>query len=99
MADDAVVVLMTKTSDETDGCEYRVAYVSNLEKLYGIFDTASGRWMGDNGIILDLFAESDIYTDLDAAVDYAQDLITEKNEPEFGIIIMKDFQNKSFYEL
>lgn len=96
MNDDAVVVLVTK---DTDGFEYRVAYVTNIENLYGIFDPASGKWKGDSGIILDLFAEKDIYTDLDAAIDHAQDLIVSKDYPEFGIMIMKDFENRYFCDL
>lgn len=99
MADDAVVVLVTKMPDDPNSYEHRVAYVSNIENLYGIFDPATGKWSGDSGIILDLFAENDIYTDLDMAIDYAQSLITDKNTPEFGIMIMKDFENKYFYDL
>lgn len=101
MSDDAVVVLVTKnpSDDEVSDYEYRVSYTDNLEKLYGIFDPDTGKWAGDNGIILDLFSEKTVYTDLDVAVDTAQDLIAEMKEPEFGIMIMRDFQTKYFHEL
>jgi hypothetical protein len=99
MSDDAVVVLVTMDPENNDQNEYRVAYVSDLEKLYGIFDPKTGKWKGDNGIILDLFAENDIYTETDAAIDYAQKVAEDHNEPEFGIVVMKDFHDRYFYEL
>ena len=67
MSDDALVVLVTKnpSDDEVSDYEYRVSYTDNLEKLYGIFDPDTGKWAGDNSIILDLFSEKTVYTDLD----------------------------------
>lgn len=98
--DDAFVVLVTKNPDrEESEFEYRVSYSPNIEELYGIFDTTTGKWSGDSGIILDLFAEQIVFTDLDTAVEHAQEWIIMTDTPEFGIVVMKDFQSKSFYDL
>ncbi len=101
MSDDAVVILETKNPDYEEGeFEYRVAYVSNLENLYGIFNPITGKWSGDSGILLDLYAEKDVYINLDAAMDTAFNMIGEiASEPEFGIMVMKDFRSREFYDL
>jgi hypothetical protein len=100
MSDDAFVILVTKNPDRDESeFEYRVGYSDNIEKLYGIFDSITGKWKGDNGIILDLFAEQIVFTDLDEAVEHAQECISLTDTPEFGIVVMKDFQSKYFYDL
>lgn len=100
MCDDAFVVLKTKNPDQNESeYEYRVSYTGNIEKLYGVFDDVTGKWKGDNGIILDLFAEQIIFTDMDEALAYAQDMISATEIPEFGIVVMKDFQYKNFNDL
>jgi hypothetical protein len=100
MTDDAVVVLVNANPNrEESEFEYRVSYTDNIETLYGIFDKVTGKWNGDHGVILDLFAEKTIFTTLELALDDAQSLIQNYGEPEFGIIVLNDFQTKNFYEL
>jgi len=100
MTDDAVVILVSSNPDrEESEFEYRVSYVSNIEALYGIFDPVSGKWNGDHSMILDLFTEKTVFTDQELALDEAQGLVQKNFNPEFGIILMKDFQSKTFYDL
>jgi hypothetical protein len=100
MTDDAVVVLVnTNPNQEESEFEYRVSYTDNIEALYGIFDSVTGKWNGDHGMILDLFAEKTIFTDIEIALETAQSLAQDYGNPELGIVVMKDFQSKSFYEL
>lgn len=100
MTDDAVVILVNANPDhEESEFEYRVSYTDNIEALYGIFDSVTGKWNGDPGLILDLFAEKTVFTNLELALDDAQTLIQNYTEPEFGIVFLKDFQAKSFYDL
>jgi hypothetical protein len=100
LSDDAVVVLVTKNPyQEESEFEYRVSYTNDLEKLYGIFDPITGKWKGDNGVILDLFCEQTVFTELDEAVEYAHTSVREVAEPDFGIVVLKDFQTKHFHDL
>lgn len=99
--DDAVVVLVTKNpNSEESESEYRVSYVENLENLYGIFDPVTGKWAGDSSIILDLFAEKDIFTDLDYALVHAQEInIPDGSSLVNGYCVIRDFQNSYFTDL
>lgn len=103
MSDSAVVILVTKSTfseDEWSGeFEYRVAYTTNVEKLYGIFDSNTGRWSGDSSVIFDLFAEQTIYSDIDAALDYAEILATENQNVDNGICVINDFHKSYFNDL
>lgn len=100
MSDEAVVVFVTKSMEPDEGeYEYRVSYVQNLEDLYGAFDPVTGKWSGDNSVILDLFTEKDIYTDEESAMLFAQSVLSAYDELEFGICVIRDFKSKYFYEL
>lgn len=100
-SDDAIVVLVSKNPDQTESeCEYRTSYIPNLEQFYGVFDPQTGKWTGDSGIILDLFAEKTIFTELEAALEEACTISSQNGEdPQNGICVIRDFSLEYFNEL
>lgn len=90
---EGIVILVTK---DVVGKEYRVAPVSSIDALYGVFDDRTGQWTGDAGVILDNFAECDVYTDEEAAMTYAAQLAEDQDYLDSGVMVLRDFEDKEF---
>lgn len=96
MSDNGVVVLQTK---DVVGSEFRVAYVDDVDSLYGMFNDNTGQWEGDSALIFEYFFECDIYTDEEAALTFAADLAAQTDYLENGIMVLRDFKDMEFYKL
>ena len=92
--DNGIVILVTK--DEEGDPEYRVAYLDQVDSIYGLWDDDTENWEPDTEIILDTFTESDIYTELERAFDCAQDLSADKPYLDNGIMVVTDFKDLVF---
>lgn len=97
MTDNGIVILQTATEDGDP--EYRVAYLSNVDNIYGEWDDDLQNWQPDRDEILDNFTECDIYAELEDAFDYAQELAKKTDFLDNGIVVNKDFRNFVFYNI
>jgi|SRR5665213_869450 len=93
---ECIVVLVTKNPDpEESPEEYRVAYIPNYFDLFRLVSTES-KWQPNTETILDTFTECTVFTDLEAAVDYANEVSAYGDELDGGITIISDFKDSTF---
>ena len=95
--DNGIIILQTQ--GEEGGPEFRVAYLEQVDSIYGFWDEEVENWEPDRGIILDMFTESDIYTELENAFDYAQELAADKPYMDNGIMVVTDFKDLMFNDI
>ena len=92
-ADNGVFILQTK------GPEFRVAYQQNIDDIYGNFSDESFQWQGDPEVMLDYFQNAPIFSNLEEALDKAADIAYDYEYLEYGICVIRDFQDWDFNSL
>ena len=96
--DNGVVILQT-ASKLDGGPEYRVAYLTDVDCVYGEWDDDIQNWQPNRDGILDHFTECTIYEDLEQAFDYAQEIASKNLDLDNGIIVNKDFRDFVFTDI
>ena len=89
-ADNGVFIL------ETYGPEFRVAYLHNIDAIYGKFNDDTNHWDGDAEMIQQYFGNAPVFDDLDLAVDKAQEISDNYDYLEYGICVISDFKKMLF---
>lgn len=91
-ADNGVFVL------QTYGPEFRVAYLQNIDAIYGTFNDDTYRWDGDDKMIREYFGSVPVFDNLEIALDTAQEMSDNYDYLEYGICVITDFAEKKFPE-
>lgn len=92
-ADNGIYIL------QTAGPEFRVAYQQNIDDIYGNFSDDSFQWQGDPEVMLWYFADAPMFSDLEKALDFAQELSHNYEYLEYGICVIPDFHDWDFNKL
>ena len=92
-ADNGVYIL------ETEGPEYRVAYVNAIDNIFGEYNDTTLHWDGDSEMILECFGKSKVFTDLTEAWDYATTLSVAYAYLEDGVCLIPEFKKVKFGKL
>ena len=100
---DGIVVLVTETPPELkeeSPVEYRVAYVPDVNDLYGPFDDASGQYQTNVDVVLDHFTEVTIWTNVDLALEEADRIYYRLGkETSHGIVFFNQLKSKVYTDL
>jgi hypothetical protein len=83
---------------QTFGPEFRIAHVNAIDNIYGSWDPQSNSWTSNSSMVLDTFGDSEVYTDLQEAIDVANE-VEEKLTSEYGVCMISDFQELKFLDL
>ena len=83
---------------QTFGPEFRVAYGQAIDQIFGKFDNETLRWTGDVKMIQEYFRDSEIYADLESALDKAEEMSYDHEYLEDGICVITDFKEIKFNE-
>jgi hypothetical protein len=81
---------------ETKGPEFRVAYCSGIDNIYGNFNDDTHHWDGDPEMMLEYFAEAPVFTDVEKALDFATELSYNHDYLEYGVCLIREFMNQKF---
>lgn len=92
-ADNGIYILRTK------GPEYRVAYHQAIDNIYGNFSDESLRWQGDPEAMLEYFGKAPVFTDMESALDKAEEMVYNYDYLEDGICVISDFKDWDFNNL
>ena len=92
-ADNGIYILQTK------GPEYRVAYHQNIDAVYGEFSDESYQWQGDPVSMMEYFGNAPVFTDIEDALDKAEELSYNYDYLEDGICVLSDFAEWDFNSL
>lgn len=92
-ADNGVYIL------KTFGPEFRVKHCQGIDNIYGKFDDETFHWEGDDEMIKEYFADAPVFTNLEDALDKAEELSYDIDYLEYGICVITDFDNKVFKDL
>lgn len=92
-ADNGIYILTTK------GPEYRVGYHLAINNIYGNFSDESRQWQGDPEMIWDYFHADKMFSNLEEALDYAEEIVYNYDYLEDGICVISDFEDWDFNSL
>lgn len=92
-ADNGIYIL------QTDGPEFRVAHQQNIDDIYGEFSDESFRWQGDPETMLLYFDKAPVFSNLEEALDKAQEISYDYEYLEYGICVITDFKDWNFNNL
>jgi hypothetical protein len=92
-ADNGVFVL------QTAGPEFRVAYTGAIDNIYGSFNDETHRWNGDMDRMIDVFAKSKVFNNLEEALDEAERMSYDYEYLEYGVCFITDFKELKFGKL
>ena len=92
-ADNGIYILIT------EGPEYRVAYHQNIDAIYGNFSDESLQWQGDPESMLEYFQNAPMFSNLEEALDKAEELVYDYAYLEDGICVISDFKDWNFNSL
>jgi hypothetical protein len=92
-ADNGIYILHTK------GPEYRVGYNQAIDNIYGNFSDESFQWQGDPEMMVEYFQDAKMFSSLEEALDYAEDLSYNYEYLEDGICVITDFKDWNFGKL
>lgn len=92
-SDNGIYILRTK------GPEYRVAYHQNIDEIYGNFSDESLEWQGDSEMMLEYFKDAPVFTDMESALDKAEEMVYDYAYLEDGICVISDFKDWDFNKL
>ena len=92
-ADNGIYILIT------EGPEYRVAYHQNIDAIYGNFSDESLQWQGDPESMLEYFQSAPMFSNLEEALDKAEELVYDYAYLEDGICVISDFKEWNFNSL
>lgn len=91
-ADNGVYVLYT---EHDSGSQYRVAYAANIDDIFGEHDDTTG-WQGDDHKIVETFADKEAFTNLEEALNHADEVAATHDYLEYGVCIISDFQDRGY---
>lgn len=92
-ADNGIYILTTK------GPEYRVGYHMAIDNIYGNFSDESLRWQGDPEEMYHYFHTDKMFSNLQEALDYAEEIVYNYSYLEDGICVISDFEDWDFNSL
>lgn len=92
-ADNGIYILQTR------GPEFRVGYHMAIDNIYGNFSDESYRWQGDPVVMTAYFQFDRMFSDLEQALDYAEELSYNYEYLEDGICVISDFSDWDFNSL
>lgn len=84
---------------QTAGPEFRVAYQQNIDDIYGNFSDDSFQWQGDPEVMYSYFGDAPVFSNLEAALDKAEELSYNYDYLEYGICVITDFKDWDFNKL
>ena len=90
--DNGIYVLLTETED---GPQYRVAYATAIDNIYGEWNADRAKYVGDLNAIVSTFSESEVYYTLNEALDKAEEIENDIGYTEDGICVISDFKDYS----
>lgn len=90
--DNGIYVLLTETED---GPQYRVAYATAIDNIYGEWNADRAKYVGDLTAIVSTFSESEVYHTLNEALDKAEEIENDIGYTEDGICVISDFKDYS----
>lgn len=92
-ADNGIYIL------QTAGPEFRVAHQQCIDNIYGNFSDESLRWQGDPEMMLEYFQNAPMFSNLEEALDKAEELSYNYEYLEYGICVISDFKDWDFNKL
>lgn len=92
-ADNGIYILQTK------GPEFRVVYAQGIDNIYGEFSDESFQWQGDPDEIFNYFKGSQVFHNLEEALDLASEMSYNYDYLEYGICVITDFKDWDFNKL
>ena len=92
-ADNGIYIL------QTAGPEFRVAYHHNIDEIYGNFSDESFQWQGDPQSMVEYFQDAPMFSNLEDALDMAEELVYDYAYLEDGICVISDFKDWDFNKL
>ena len=90
--DNGIYVLLTETEG---GPQYRVAYATAIDNIYGEWNADRAKYVGDLNAIVSTFSESEVYYTLNEALDKAEEIENDIGYTEDGICVISDFKDYS----
>jgi hypothetical protein len=90
--DNGIYVLLTETEG---GPEYRVAYTTAIDNIYGVWNAERAKYEGDLSAIVSTFHESEVFHTLNEALDKAEEIENDIGYTEDGICVINDFKDYS----
>ena len=88
--DNGIYVLLTNTDN---GPEYRVAYASSIDNIYGEWNAERAKYEGDINAIVSTFSESQVFHTINEALDFAEHIEHDIGYTEDGICVISDFKD------
>lgn len=92
-ADNGIYILVTK------GLEFRVGYHQAIDNIYGNFSDESMQWQGDPETMYGYFHADKMFSNLEEALDYAEEILYNYEYLEDGICVISDFKDWDFNNL
>lgn len=92
-ADNGIYVLLTQSEK---GPEYRVAYASAIDNIYGKFNDETRKYEGNLDAIKATFAEATVFYTLNEALDFAEEMEHNTEYLEDGVCIISDFKDYGY---
>ena len=90
--DNGIYVLLTETEG---GPEYRVAYATAIDNIYGEWNAETAKYNGNLNVITSTFSESEVFHTLNEALDKAEEIENDIGYTEDGICVISDFKDYS----
>ena len=89
-ADNGIFVL------QTYGPEFRIAYCQAIDNIYGSFNDDTLKWDGDMDRMIDVFGMSEVYFNLEEALDTAEKMSYDYEYLEYGVCLIANFKEMKF---
>jgi hypothetical protein len=83
---------------QTFGPEFRVVYCQGIDKIFGKFNDETLKWDGNPSVMKACFKDSEVFLDLNLALDKAQELSYDYEYLEDGICVITEFKEIKFNE-
>lgn len=81
---------------ETYGPEYRVAYAHAIDNIFGKFSDETLHWEGNAEMMREYFGKSQVFTDIESALDWAEELSYDYEYLEDGVCVITEFKEIKF---
>jgi len=84
---------------QTYGPEFRVVHTQAIDNIYGSFVEESMRHLPNPQAIVETFALSRVFNNLEEAWDFALDLEEQAEYSEYGACLITEFEDYTFSDL
>lgn len=81
---------------QTYGPEFRIVHAQAIDNIYGNYDDENHNWFPHIQNIVDYFGQSEIYTNIEDALDAAYKLDESYDWSEYGICLISEFGEYHF---